>query len=351
MAVLANGRPRADGRAEPSLRAIRAGKAALRDYALREGNVAAVRRARQASRGPRIRRRQLFDCRHRLLSLGGAVRAAGPEARGFPPRQALVRSDQGAARDHSRLRARQGIQCEADSPRRRIQAHPVWAGGVHGAPAGLKSRDVRSNPLRNSKAIVATLVVVLTIGLLAGTVLQLQYLAEFLRESEKAQGVVVNWIMTRSGSSGGVSGTASYFPVVYFTDRRTGHGFEFRSSVSGNPSDWLGGKTVEVLYRRSDPNDAKINDFFNIWALPLITGVPGGIFFLILAAASISWLRKRWRDNYLRKSGTAIEANFQGVERIKAGTDSEVDSFRVVAIWEDPQNYRIYTFKSDKVWS
>ena len=50
MAHVADGRPRPHGRAEPPLRDLRAREAALRDRPLREGNIAALRRAQQAPR-------------------------------------------------------------------------------------------------------------------------------------------------------------------------------------------------------------------------------------------------------------------------------------------------------------
>ena len=53
VAVLADGRARADGRAEPPLQPIRAGEDALRDRALRQRDRPAVRRARRPARRPR----------------------------------------------------------------------------------------------------------------------------------------------------------------------------------------------------------------------------------------------------------------------------------------------------------
>src|SRR5665213_356257 len=97
MAVLADGRPGADGRTEPPFFTVCAGEAALCDRALREGDQSALCRARPASRRPAFRCRRIFHRRHGLLSLGGAVRASGPETRGLSEPQAVVRDDQGAA--------------------------------------------------------------------------------------------------------------------------------------------------------------------------------------------------------------------------------------------------------------
>ena len=49
VALLADGQPRADGRPEPSLRALRAGEDSVRDRPLRQGNGASVRGARTSA--------------------------------------------------------------------------------------------------------------------------------------------------------------------------------------------------------------------------------------------------------------------------------------------------------------
>ena len=77
VAVLADGRARADGRAEPPLRHLCAGEAALRDRPLRQRDQPALRRARPAAGRPRVRRRRrLLDRRHGVLSLDRARTSA-----------------------------------------------------------------------------------------------------------------------------------------------------------------------------------------------------------------------------------------------------------------------------------
>ena len=92
----------------------------LRDRALRQRDQPALRRARQAPRRPRVRRRRLFDRRHGLLSVDRAARAAGPEPRRLPAPEALVCGDRRAAGRAARLRAGE----KGQRPSRRCRRRP-----------------------------------------------------------------------------------------------------------------------------------------------------------------------------------------------------------------------------------
>ena len=77
MAVLADGRPGADGRPEPPFRRLRARAAALRHRPLRQRDQPALRRAGPAPGRPPLRgRRGLLDRRHGVLPLDRAATSA-----------------------------------------------------------------------------------------------------------------------------------------------------------------------------------------------------------------------------------------------------------------------------------
>ena len=90
MADVADGRPRPDARPGASLREIQSGQGALCRGALPEGGAPALRRAQHAARGPRIRRRRLFDRRHRDLAVDLALRVADHRPQAISQREALV---------------------------------------------------------------------------------------------------------------------------------------------------------------------------------------------------------------------------------------------------------------------
>ena len=138
MAVLADGRSRPDVGTEQSLQQLRHRQDPICDGPLSQRSEPALRRDEQAARRSRISRRRLFDRRHGLLSLGGAVGAAGPEDRRLPASQALVRCHRQAAGGGEGLR----MDAEDQSgprrhPHRRRARDPVWSDraiGDGGAP-------------------------------------------------------------------------------------------------------------------------------------------------------------------------------------------------------------------------
>jgi glutathione S-transferase len=67
------------------------GKAPYAEERYLKAGAPVVRRARQAARRPRIRGRRLFDCGHRDLALGVALRMADGRSCPLSERQALVR--------------------------------------------------------------------------------------------------------------------------------------------------------------------------------------------------------------------------------------------------------------------
>ena len=93
-----------------------------------------------------LRRRRLFDRRHGDLSLDRAVRTPGPEARGFPASQALVRSDPRAAGSRARLREGEGGQS-------RIWAASARRKSVRSCSARPRPRSNARPPARGSDAI------------------------------------------------------------------------------------------------------------------------------------------------------------------------------------------------------
>ena len=106
MAVLADGRPGADGRARTTTSRIRAREDPLRDRPLRQRDQPALRRAGPAPGRPALRGGRVFDRRHGGLSVDRPLRAPGPEPRRLPEPEALVRDHRGAAGACAPMRGR-----------------------------------------------------------------------------------------------------------------------------------------------------------------------------------------------------------------------------------------------------
>ena len=101
----------------------------------------------------------------------------------------------------------------------------------------------------------------------------------FLETAIKTDGVVTEMVAVQS-SDGGNSQSA---PVYKFT-AKDGTECTIRSSVSSYPPAFSVGQKIAVLYDPSNPQNAKIDGFFNIWLVPFILAVMGGGGLLIGAA-------------------------------------------------------------------
>ena len=83
---------------------------------------------------------------------------------------------------------------------------------------------------------------------------------------------------------------------------------------------------------------------------PLIVGGPG-LVLILLGAGIIILPRLKGRKNaLLRRTGTAIEADFQCVEKNKNLNVGGRNPFNVITVWSDPSTSEKHTFRSDNLW-
>ena len=79
-------------------------------------------------------------------------------------------------------------------------------------------------------------------------------------------------------------GSTTYAPIIdYFVDGET---YEMASSSYSSPPAYHVGQPVQVLYDRSNPNNARINNFWELWLLPIIF-VGLAVLFTAISAVSI----------------------------------------------------------------
>jgi hypothetical protein len=196
------------------------------------------------------------------------------------------------------------------------------------------------------KAVVIAKVVFVTmgIGLLIGTLPLYMNTRALLDAASKAEGTVVKIVTNRSPGSRDLSST----PLVHFVDQY-GHTIEFKSNV-GNGGEFLVGEKVEVLYDPTDPQHARINSFFQIWAGSLMMGGLGGGFFLIGAGFIFADLLRSRKDKYLRMHGTPIETKYQRVELNTTLSINGKHPFRVLSQWQNPSTLEMHIFKSNNLW-
>lgn len=192
-------------------------------------------------------------------------------------------------------------------------------------------------------AIIKYLFFVIGLGMLTAALLLYRETAAFVAESVKTEGIVVGLERSRSSNS------TTYRPRVQFTtqERRS---IEFESSYSSNPPAYSEGEHVEVLYRRSDPRDARIVGFFSLYGAETIVGSLGSVFFLIGAGIMLAGILQARKDAYLRAHGTPIDTDFQGVEINTSLTVNGRHPFRVLTQWQNPATRELHVFESANLW-
>ncbi|MDC0711981.1 DUF3592 domain-containing protein [Stigmatella sp. ncwal1] len=73
---------------------------------------------------------------------------------------------------------------------------------------------------------------------------------------------------------------STYYPVLrYRTPEGTQH--EVISPVGSNPPRYREGAQVPLLFNPANPQEVRINNFLNLWLLPLLFGLLGAAFLLV----------------------------------------------------------------------
>lgn len=186
-------------------------------------------------------------------------------------------------------------------------------------------------------------------GLLIGASFLFKNTQSFLKIAERTQARVVDLVASESRDTDNSRGSVTYRPVVEFLTKE-GEKITFTSSSGSYPPSYSRGETIEVFYLPSDPEEAKIDDFFSLWGIAAIFGGLGTAFFLIgTGTIFFVWRRKRSDEN-LKLYGTKIQAKFMSVEvndRLQVNNRSP---WRILAQWQNPATSKVHIFNSNNLW-
>jgi hypothetical protein len=195
------------------------------------------------------------------------------------------------------------------------------------------------------KAIAVIKYIFLTFGLiiLIGAFFLFADTKDFLKDAQTTHGKVIELIRSRTSDS------IVYMPVVEF-ETKEGSVVEFTSSAGSNPPSYSRGDIVEVLYRESSPEQAKIKSFFSLWGMATVFGIMGGIFFLIgLIIILVGFLKSR-KNEYLKQNGIQIKAKFQSVAIDTSLQANGRSPHQIFAQWINPATNELHIFKSENIW-
>ncbi|MHC6225422.1 DUF3592 domain-containing protein [Pseudomonas sp. X10] len=165
----------------------------------------------------------------------------------------------------------------------------------------------------------------------------------FLSDALASQGHVIDLLSTQGSDS------TAYKAIVQF-ETGAGQTFELISSVATNPPLYTVGEVVEILYSPTNPDEARIDSFFEVWGAATILGPIGGSFVL---AGSLIILFGKWkvrRNTHLIRTGAVVEAGFQGVEVNRRVSINGRHPYQIVCRWLNPATSELHIFQSDNLW-
>ena len=164
----------------------------------------------------------------------------------------------------------------------------------------------------------------------------------FLATASTASGVVTDLRLSNSSRS------TSYYPVVRYTAGGAAHTIIGRG---GRPQPAYSiGEKDQVLYPPGEPQAGRLNNFMDLWMLPLIPGGLGLVLVLVTLGGLIIRRRRRSLNNRLLHTGQRIEAK---VTEVAPDTTMQINGiypFRIEAQWLDPSVNQMRMFKSDRIW-
>jgi hypothetical protein len=119
---------------------------------------------------------------------------------------------------------------------------------------------------------IAWVVIILGCAALVGALGTMLYTWNFTRFAQRTSGTVIQ--MREQADKN--SGSMSYAPTFRFQND-SGSPHTVSSGFFSSPPEFHVGDVVTVLYRRDDPQDARIDSYWQVWGLPSLLGIGGCI--------------------------------------------------------------------------
>jgi hypothetical protein len=129
------------------------------------------------------------------------------------------------------------------------------------------------NPFQLPIKIGCWLMVFVGSFLLIAGLVSAVHTVRFLRRSAAAAGTVVRFKTGHHAENG----APDYAPVFSYT-ASNGQSYVLESHNYSGPPEFSIGQNVRVLYERAHPEHAKIDTYWQIWAIEDVSGLVGGLF-------------------------------------------------------------------------
>jgi hypothetical protein len=197
------------------------------------------------------------------------------------------------------------------------------------------------------KLIGITLLVV-GIGMLAGGIFFYIHTSQWIQNSVKTMGMVVDFERSLSNNrSFGIRW--SYRPLVQF-HTATGEQIRFTSNLGSNQPPYQTGQNVRVIYDAGNPGRAEIDSFFAVWmGVIVLTGLG-----MVFTAVSLGILGFRQyfqqKRDWLTTNGLRLETVFKETVLDAGITKDGRHPYRIFTEWTNPQTGQTYGFRSKSIW-
>jgi len=143
---------------------------------------------------------------------------------------------------------------------------------------------------RQGSAFLFGIFLLIGLGLLGGAAFLALDTRSDIARADKADGSVIDLIGERDSD-----GDTIYYPRVRYVTL-SGTPVEFTGSVGSSPPAFAVGEPVSVLYDPAEPEQARIDSFFQLWFAALILGVIGLVFAAIGGGGTLVALRAQPRS-------------------------------------------------------
>ena len=197
---------------------------------------------------------------------------------------------------------------------------------------------------KNFIPIFSSIFLVLGCGALAASVFLGTSTSSFLKEATMVSGKIVRVERRRDSHNANM-----YAPVVSF-QTPDGQKHEFTGQVWTSSRSWNEGQSLAVLYRPSDPSDARLDSFFQLWFGVLLTGFIGLVFGAVGGTLLFKQILRKKEIAWLRQNGATIQGKV-----VSVGLNASVRiqgrcPFVIECQWTDPRSGKVYVSLSDDLW-
>lgn len=182
------------------------------------------------------------------------------------------------------------------------------------------------------------------LGMLIGAYFLFTNTNDFIKDSQVANGTVIDIISSRSNDN-----EIMYKPIFSF-ETQGGDKIQFTSSTSSNPPKYAMGETATVLYQEFSPEKARVKAYFSLWGPTTILGGMGLIFFTIGGSIILKERQNEQKVQELKLRGTRIKAKFQLVAINYSLEVNGRSPYQIHAQWLNPTTSELHLFKSDNLW-